>query len=136
MRLASFLALLLVVGCGDDDATDTTDTDLGTAEDAGPVATDASAPVDAPAADSWSTFAMGFMATYCVECHDGGARDYRTIDEVRRDRDSIACGVSPTARAGCGSFPAPGQFPVGSGPSPNDAERLRLVDWIDAGLPE
>lgn len=136
MRTASSLALALAlaVGCGDDDASP--DPDLGAFSDAGSSSRDASAPVDAPAPDTWASFAMGFMATYCVECHDGPPRDYRTIDEVRRDRDTIACGVSLEARDGCGSFPSPGQFPVGSGPRPSDAERARLVAWIDAGLPE
>jgi len=134
MRLASMLALAFALGCGDDDSA--ADPDLGTTTDGGIALEDAAAPTDAPAPDTWSSFAMGFMATYCVECHDGAPRDYRTIDEVRRDRSNIACGVSPTPRDGCGSFPAPGQFPVGSGPFPSEEERIRLVAWIDAGLPE
>lgn len=134
MRFASTLALVLALGCGDDDSA--ADPDLGPA-DGGPIATDAAAPVDAPEADTWNNYAMGFFATYCVACHDGGTRDYRTIDEVIRDQDGIACGVSPVALDRCGAGdPSPSQFPVGTGPRPSDAERERLVAWIDAGLPE
>lgn len=134
MRAAALLLLALLFACGDDDGTDTT---TDTTADGGPLPTDAFVPVDAPAADTWDSWAMGFFATYCVECHDGGTRDYRTIDEVIRDQDGIACGVSPTALDRCGAgSPSPSQFPVGSGPFPSDAERERLVAWIDAGLPE
>jgi hypothetical protein len=132
MRAAALLLLALVFACGDDDGSDTM-----APADGGPLPTDAFTPVDAPAADSWSSYAMGFFATYCVGCHDGGTRDYRTIDEVIRDQDGIACGVSPTALDRCdASSPSPGQFPVGAGPFPSDAERERLVAWIEAGLPE
>jgi len=133
MRFASLLVVVLALGCGDDDSS----TDLGPAVDGGPVPTDAAPAIDGPETDTWGSYAMGFLATYCVGCHDGGPRDYRTIDDVRRDQDGIACGVSPTALDRCGaSEPSPGQFPVGSGPFPSDAERERLVAWIDAGLPE
>lgn len=135
MRTLVF-SLLLVFACGDDSSDDSP-------SDGGPVPvdattpTDAVAPTDAPEGDTWGNWAMGFFATYCVGCHDGGTRDYRTIDEVIRDQDGIACGVSPTALDRCGAgSPSPSQFPVGSGPFPSDAERERLVAWIDAGLPE
>ncbi len=136
MRISALSLLVLLLACGDDDGSDTT------SADGGPVPTDAAPPmdalpVDAPEADTWGNFAMGFFDTYCVECHSGGSRDYRTIDEVIRDQDRIACGVSPTVLDRCGaSSPAPSQFPVGTGPKPTDAERERLVAWIDAGLPE
>lgn len=140
---------LLVVGCG---AT-------SPASDAGPPA-DAAAPVDAGvdatsppldmsvdapsgadapiASDTWSTFAMGFFASYCTRCHagpPGSTRDYRTMADVVRDQALIRCGVATTVLSGCGSFPPPRQFPIGTGPHPSDAERDRLTAWIDAGLP-
>lgn len=95
----------------------------------------------AASGDTWESFAKGFFATYCVECHGAGSakRDYTTIDDVIRDKASIRCGVSPTALAGCGSWPPPGQFPIDnatkSNPKPTAAERDALVAWIDAGLP-
>jgi len=104
--------------------------------DAGPGAQDSGAPDAGPSADTWASWAGDFFATYCTRCHSGGTRDYRTIDDVRRDQATIACGVSAVAEAGCGSFPPPRQFPVGSGPFPEDAERGRLIDWLRAGLPE
>jgi len=132
MRAPALLLLALVLACGDDDGSDTM-----APADGGPLPTDAFTPVDAPEGDTWNNYAMGFMATYCVGCHDGGTRDYRTIDEVIRDQDGIACGVSTTALDRCGAgSPSPSQFPVGSGPFPSDAERERLVAWVDAGLPE
>ncbi len=92
--------------------------------------------------DTWSNYAEGFFATYCVECHGAGStkRDYTTIDDVIRDQQLISCGVSPTALAGCPSFPPPGQFPIDNAtktnPKPDTAERQRLVQWIQAGLPQ
>lgn len=109
-----------------------------------PVGSDVpAAAVDAPddaGTDTWSSWGEGFFATYCVECHSGppSGRDYRTIADVQRDAALIRCGTAPRTapQAGCGASPAAGMFPVGSGPFPSDAERLRLVAWIDAGLPE
>lgn len=133
MRALTLGFLVFVLACGDDDGTDSTPP----AEDGGPPLTDAAPAVDAPMGDTWDSWAMGFFDTYCVGCHSGGTRDYRTIEEVIRDQDDIACGVAPTALDRCGAgLPSPSQFPVGSGPFPSDAERERLVAWIDAGLPE
>ena len=152
MRLALCLSIAVLAACGDDAApmdaampptdaasSDADTPDAGEAPDAS-VGMDADvmldAALDAPMADTWASFAESFFADYCVACHAGGTRDYRTITEVMRDSNTIACGVSPDARAGCTGFPPPGQFPVGTGPKPSDAERRRLVAWIDAGLPE
>lgn len=145
--LALVLACLLVVGCGGDSrsADGGPSADAGGGADAGssveaggpdggsPV--DASVATDAGGADTWETFAMGFFSSYCVECHSGGSRDYTAIDHVSRDAAEIRCGVATTALSGCGSFPPPRQFPVGTGAKPSDEERERLVAWIDAGLP-
>ena len=93
-------------------------------------------------ADTWTNFAQGFFATYCIECHGAGdaLRDYSTIGDVIRDKDSIRCGVASAAQTGCGSWPPPKQFPIDnatqSNPKPADAERDRIVAWIEAGLPE
>lgn len=110
------------------------DTDAGVdagATDAG--ATDAGT-ADASVPDTWSNFGQTFFATYCVACHSGGLRDYRTITQVQRDFAHVRCGVSAVARTDCGGAPAPRQFPAGSGVKPTDPERARLVAWIDSGL--
>jgi hypothetical protein len=95
-------------------------------------------------ADTWETYAKGFMQTYCVSCHNDdnegdSARDYHSLDVVKMEGDEIACGLAKsqevwTAR-GCSGFPPARQFPVGDGPKPEDADRDRLIAWIDAGAP-
>lgn len=135
-RLHVALAALVLVGC---DGSSPTDAGLDSgAADAATMEDAATPPGDAgpPSGDTWASFAEAFFATYCTECHDATPRDYRTIDGVRTDAATIACGVTATARAGCGSFPPPRQFPIGTGPRPTDDERARLVAWIDAGMPE
>ena len=94
--------------------------------------------------DTWDSYAQGFFASYCVSCHNDdnsgtATRDYHDFDVVSSERDKIACGVSKsqadwTAR-GCSGTPAAKQFPAGSGAKPSDAERDRLLAWIDAGTP-
>ena len=98
---------------------------------------------DAPAVDTWTTYAQGFFKTYCVECHSSTSttRKYDSIADVKRDKDLIRCGVAPTKLSGCTTTsPAPRQFPINNAtktnPKPTDADRSRLVAWIDGGLLE
>ncbi len=146
-RTALCLLFLLPAACGDDASPADASPADASLPDAAPPPADAASEADvvdsgvtldpdAATADTWSSFAQGFFSDYCVACHAGGTRDYRSTLEVMRDSSTIACGVSPTPRASCTGFPPPGQFPVGGGPKPSDAERERLVAWIDAGLPE
>jgi len=139
----AFACLLLLVACDGE----STDVDAAVAaDDAGSLdggaADSGMADSGSPdagamtATDTWASWAQGFFTTYCTECHAGGRRDYTTITEVRRDLEGISCGVSTIVEEGCGSFPPPRQFPVGDGPFPSDEERTRLIDWINAGLPE
>jgi hypothetical protein len=87
--------------------------------------------------DTWNNFAMAWMDTYCVECHGpNSSRDYSDYDRVKLDADSIRCGVRPLGVGGCGSYPAPNQFPIGQGPRPDDDSRRRMVAWFDAGVPQ
>lgn len=144
------IAVIAAIGCGDDDRAGGADSgtvdaaggdDAHVGHDAGTVEEDAGggdvdAGADAGAAETWGTFAEGFFATYCVSCHDTASRDYRTIAHVQRDAATIRCGVSDVMLDGCGSFPPPRQFPVGTGARPSDEERQRLVAWIDGGLAE
>ena len=93
------------------------------------------------ASDTWTNFAQGFVTTYCVECHAAGNpnRDYTTLDGVKVDAAEIRCGVSTIIESGCTGFPPPKQFPVDNAahtnPKPSDADRARLIAWIDAGSP-
>jgi hypothetical protein len=95
-------------------------------------------------AETWDSFAKGFFATYCVSCHNDdkkgdATRDYHLVANVVKEKAEIACGVSKGqaewSKRGCSAFPPARQFPVGGGPKPTDAERDRLVRWIDSGTP-
>jgi hypothetical protein len=93
-------------------------------------------------ADTWESYAKGFFASYCVSCHNddnrgAATRDYHVLANVVLEKAEIACGVAKsmaewTAR-GCTAFPPARQFPVGAGPKPADADRDRLLRWIDSG---
>jgi hypothetical protein len=114
---------------------------------------------DGPA-PTWNNFAKSFCATYCVECHSatvpcsGSAcpsseanQNFNLYADVVDHKALIRCGVSPVGdvQSGCptlasGGFPPPGQFPIYnaemSNPKPNDAERLEMIAWINAGAHE
>jgi hypothetical protein len=94
--------------------------------------------------DTWDNYAMGFFQSFCVSCHNDdnsgvATRNYHMLANVMKEKSEIACGVSKstadwTAR-GCKGFPPARQFPVGNGAKPTDAERDRVIKWIDAGTP-
>jgi hypothetical protein len=95
-------------------------------------------------ADTWESFAKAFMATYCASCHNDdnrgvATRDYRMLANVVREKTAIACGTAKSmtdwSARGCTGSPPARQFPVGTGAKPTDAERDRLLKWIDAGTP-
>jgi hypothetical protein len=111
---------------------------------AGPPDAGTSSPDSAASPDTWESFAKGFFTSFCVSCHDDdkkgvAARDYHQLANVMKEKAEIACGVSSSqaawAQRGCTGFPPARQFPVGNGPKPTDAERARLVRWIEAGTP-
>ena len=153
-RPLAFVAVVFLGACSSssdggpaatsDSATSDT-TPLGDSGEPGDTsATDSSTPTDttgdAPSADTWDSFAMGFFAKYCVECHAGGTRDYRTVADVKRDQAIIRCGVASTTQAGCtATDPKAKQFPINdstkTNPKPTDAERDRIVAWLAAGEP-
>jgi hypothetical protein len=117
-----------------------------------PVYTDPDQGADSGDADTWTNFASGFVSTYCVECHNTTVPDPSTYPNqnfnLYADVDGlvleIRCGVSPAGmvQSGCptSGFPPPGQFPAkdskGTNPMPSDADRLRMIAWINAGAPE
>jgi hypothetical protein len=95
--------------------------------------------------DTWANYAMGFFDTYCVSCHNAdnagdAERDYTMLAAVQGEIEAIGCGVTKSQddweARGCSGFPPATQFPVGNGAMPEDAERDRLLAWIDAGMPE
>lgn len=108
------------------------------------VGSDLSMPADADVISDMTTatppnyanFAKEFFTTYCVSCHPSASstRDFTMYAVIQQNSHNIACGVSPTALSGCGGNPAPGQFPIGTGPFPTDGERNELVQWIQNGL--
>lgn len=111
--------------------------DAGSLADAGTEPSDAASAVDAGApGDTWASFAGSFMEAYCVRCHSTSPKDFDSLVDVRANAATIRCGVSDVALDGCGTWPPPRQFPVGSGPFPSDDERARLVAWLDSGAPE
>jgi hypothetical protein len=89
---------------------------------------------------TWTSNAQSFFATYCVSCHTPGGQaqqqDFSQYDQVVAIASTIRCGVATTKQSGCGSVPAPKQFPIGTGPHPSDGERDAIVAWIDAGTPK
>jgi hypothetical protein len=108
--------------------------DAGVGEDSGAV-TDGMA-----SADTWETYAKNFFATYCTSCHnpqDSTGRDYNIQADVLSDRVAMRCGVAASQDPAwnCAPSPVPRQFPIGNGPKPSDAERARIVAWINAGEP-
>jgi hypothetical protein len=101
---------------------------------------DSGGPDGIASADTWVGYAAGFFHTYCTSCHsaqDSTGRDYTIEANVAKEKDVMRCGVTATQDPAwnCGASPVARQFPIGSGPKPSDAERARIVAWIDAGEP-
>jgi hypothetical protein len=139
-------AALCLSACSETDAAqDAGTTDAGTL-DAGEVdagAVDGGPDAGLDAGDTWNNYAMGFFQSYCVSCHspsggDPGDKNFTQYASVVKYSALIRCGVSTSHQTdwNCPSNVAVRQFPIGGGPRPQDAERDRLVAWIDAGMPE
>jgi mono/diheme cytochrome c family protein len=100
------------------------------------------APHPDASSDTWTSWAQAFTTEYCVSCHNPtgagnptGDKDFTMYSVVVTWAATIRCGVAATQQSGCGSSPAPRQFPAGA-PYPTDAERGRMVQWIDDGTPQ
>lgn len=92
------------------------------------------------AAVTWENFGAAFFEAYCWECHGAGdaeGRDYTTLAGVMAEANPIRCGTGPASAppSGCDGKAPPEQFPIGNN-LPTEAERIMLVEWIDAGAPE
>jgi hypothetical protein len=100
---------------------------------------------DAAGGDTWASWGQGFFTRYCVECHgvsDPKGLDFGVQATVVANQDDIRCGVAVTQDPSWSCGPtgiAAKQFPIsdsaGTNPKPSDAERARVVAWIDAGCP-
>ena len=157
--MAPLALLMAIAACSDDDDSSSGSSDGGTMNTGGSVNSGGSANTGGQPAtggggqgqggqgqggqltgDTWNNFAMAFFDTECVECHTAGdpeGRDYTLYAEVVQEAATIRCGVTPMALPDCMGFPPPNQFPIppdSNPPTPED--RQRIVDWIDAGLPE
>lgn len=97
---------------------------------------------DGPDTDTWASWALGFFTTYCIECHDASnaqGLNFGSQSIVAAHKDVIRCGVSVAQQPswGCPASPAAKQFPIrdssGTNPVPSDADRDRVVAWIEAG---
>jgi hypothetical protein len=96
--------------------------------------------------DTWTSYAQGFTATYCVECHgpsDPTGRDFTQYAKVAAAKAEIRCGVATSQDTswGCASFPPAEQFPISDGknppnPKPSSFDRARYAAWISAGAPQ
>ncbi|MBN4050148.1 hypothetical protein JYT28_00170 [Desulfobulbus sp. AH-315-M07] len=90
-------------------------------------------------APTWDNFAAVFFADYCNGCHSPAGQavaDFSMLSVVQQRLDSVACGVSPTTLDYCAGKPNAKQFPAGGGPKPDDATRVKLVEWCEAGGPQ
>jgi hypothetical protein len=129
------LALLGGAACSSSPAPTGSDAETDSAADAS--VGEGSAKVADP--DTWNNYAKAFFATYCVSCHNGTTQvqNFNDYSQVKALTSTIRCGVAPVLESGCSDSPyPPKQFPIGSGPKPTDAERDRMVAWINAGAPE
>lgn len=119
----------------DDEDTPVAEEDAAAQEDtADDVVQDASPPDMAPEQVTWSNFAEGFFATYCVSCHSPQGRasaDFGQYEVVTRRLNAIRCGVAPELLDNCQGEHPPGWFPIGPGPQPSDEERWKLVEWTE-----
>jgi hypothetical protein len=151
--LGSLALITLITTSGCSSSSPGSEADAG-GGDAAP-GQDATSLPDGPA-PTWTNFAEAFTKTYCIECHNATDPDptvpmyanqnFNLYADVVDHAKEARCGVSPSGvyQSGCptaaqiddGAFPPPGQFPAGTGPHPTDAERLRMIEWINNGTPE
>ncbi|MEO6954390.1 MAG: hypothetical protein ABI321_21510 [Polyangia bacterium] len=127
-----FVLLLAFAGC----SSGAPPVDLGSSVDLA-----SAGPTPDLAAVTWTTFAQPFSQHYCVSCHSPGGQasqqDFNQYAVVKANAAHIRCGTAPVGMlpSGCSGNPSAGQFPIGTGPMPTDAERQTLVGWIDDGAP-
>jgi hypothetical protein len=128
-------------GTGDDSSMSSPEASVDPPWDASSWNEDAAAP---DGGDTWDGWVQGFFEKYCVHCHNSSDltnRDFTGLAKVVQNAALIRCGITPSSGTWdpswmCGSFPPKQQFPLpGSTPQPTDAERYRIIAWINAGTP-
>lgn len=94
--------------------------------------------------DTWCNYVQGFFTTYCDSCHTPGGQgdpsganlDFTMFTDVQANALTIRCGVAETQDPSWSCTVPAHQFPIGSGPFPSNADRSRIVAWVDAGTPQ
>jgi uncharacterized membrane protein len=88
---------------------------------------------------NYQNFGQGFMTAYCTRCHSsaltGASRqsapsglDFDTVNGVRANRDLIDLHAAAGPDAVNSAMPP-------SAPTPTDADRRRLGEWLACGAP-
>ena len=120
------IGALALAACGGDD-----DDGGGACE---PFDAEQAEPGDPIDGDTFTTFASGFFATYCVRCHSTGRSG--------SDRNGAPLGYNWDNEASARAHLDEIRSVVGvsffmplDDPKPTCAERQRLVRWIDAAAP-
>lgn len=88
---------------------------------------------------TWENFGKGFMDSYCVRCHSTkltgdarqGAPNDHNFDAVALVRDEID---HTDEQAAAGPDAVNTAMPIGS-PTPTEAERRQLGEWLACGTP-
>jgi hypothetical protein len=131
-------------GTGDDSSMSSPEASVEPPWDASSWNEDAATP---DGGDTWDGWVQGFVEKYCVVCHsssDPTGRDFTMLANVQKNASIIRCGITPPSGTWdpswmCNpSFPPKGQFPLSTSPvkpPPTDAERYRIIAWINAGTP-
>jgi len=124
------------------DSADTGTPSTGTA-DTNSGGSDTAMPPDSGTAelgDYWEDWPRStFFPTFCNECHpsmDTHDHDFTIYEDVVEEYNHIYCGVGLEMVPECEDHHEPGHLPQGDGAYPTDDERLRLVAWMDAGMPK
>jgi uncharacterized membrane protein len=88
---------------------------------------------------TWDSFGQQFFADYCTRCHSSeltgaqrqGAPNDHNFDTVQAVRAEID---HTDAEAAAGPDAVNTSMPIG-GPTPTEAERMKLGEWLACGAP-
>ena len=148
LLVAAVLAAGTVAGCGDDTTNgggggdmavssgpDMTSGDMTLlVNGCAPLTTNQADADGGAGGDTWSSYAMGFFATYCTRCHatalTGAARNGAPDGYNWDDQATVNAHLAEIRDAvGVSNF-----MPLNP-PNPTCAERQRIVRWIDGAAP-
>ena len=88
---------------------------------------------------TWDNFGKGFMDSYCVRCHSttltGAARQGAHSDHNFDSAELVSDEIDHTdEQAAAGPDAVNTRMPIGA-PTPTDAERRQLGEWLACGAP-